>query len=262
MTDDAIQLDRGSPDWFLPLEHEASYWKQFLKGGGTFIDVGAHVGTWTIRLAPYFKRVIAFEPDPRGWQVLSKNLRLNGIENVEIVPKAVSDRTGSVRLNLFHNPCSNTMMDLEEMGRTDTPIGQHEVETVSIDEFVESRGISDVDLIKVDAEGAELKIVRGGLRTLKRQSPDLFIEMHGLFYNRLRRMMPFLDCDVVDGGKRGLSLVRHRDRWPDFETDDYRVYPPGISPTVDDMRGLRRRHGIEWDPPGGFLAVDYAPPGT
>jgi FkbM family methyltransferase len=250
-----MELNQGTPDWHLPLEHEAPYWKQFLKGGRTFIDVGAHVGTWTLHLAPHFERVIAFEPDPRGWQVLSRNLKLNGIDNVEIVPKAVSNTTGSTRLNLFHNPCSNTVMDPGVMERTDSPIGQHEVETVSIDQFVESRGINDVDFVKIDAEGAELLIVEGAVRTLQRHLPDLFIEMHGLFYDRLRKLLPFLACDVLDGGRAGLSLVKHRDHWPDFANDDFRVYPPGVSPTIEDMRSLRLKHGIDWQPPRGFLAA-------
>lgn len=250
-----MQLNRGTLDWFLPLKHEAPYWRQFVGGGRTFIDIGAHVGTWTLNLAPYFQRVFAFEPDPRGWQVLKANLELNGITNVEIVPKAVSNVSGKVRLNLFPNPCTNTMMDPVACGRTDVPIGVHEVDTISIDEFTASRGITDLDFIKVDAEAAEMLIIEGAVNTFRAQLPDCFIEMHGLFYDRLRALLPFMHFDVLDGGRAGLSLLRHRDRWPGFSSEDFRVFPHGQSPSIEDMRELRRKHGIAWDPPGGFLSL-------
>lgn len=252
----AEQLDHSTPDWNLPVKHEAFYWTQFMKGGRTFIDIGAHVGTWTLNLARRYERVFAFEPDPRGWQALQRNLSALGITNVEVIPKAVSNVAGSVKLNLFHNPCTNTTMDPKKCQRPDEPIGSLEVETVTIDDFVRERGITDVDFLKCDAEAAEMLIVEGALQTLREQKPDFFIEMHGLFYDRLRKLLAPIECDVLDGGRHGLSLLRHRDRWPGFASEDYRVFPHGTSPTRDDMIALRKRHGIEWTEPLGFLAVE------
>lgn len=249
-------LDRSALDWFLPIKHEAFYWSQFAKGGRTFLDIGAHVGTWTLNLAKHFERVFAFEPDPRGWYALQQNLAKNNITNVEIIPVAVSNKSGRVKLNIFPNPSTNTMMSLEDCGRVDAPISTLDVDSVSIDEFIESRKITDVDFVKVDAEAAEMLIVEGARKTFEQQKPDFFIEMHGLFYERLRAMMPFAECDVLDGGRAGLSLIRHRDAWPGFASDDFRVFPHGTSPSIEDMRELRRQHGIAWDPPGGFLSVE------
>jgi FkbM family methyltransferase len=252
-----MELDKSTPDWNLPSFHEGAYWKQYLNGGRTFIDIGAHVGTWTINLAKYYDRVIAFEPDPRGYTALKRNLELNNIKNVEVIPKAVSNKTETVKFNLFFNPCTNTLMDPKKMGRTDLPISEVEVETVSIDEFVKARGINDIDFIKIDAEGAELLIVEGGLNMFKTQTPDFFIEMHGLFYDRLKKILSFAECDVLDGGRAGLSLLKHRHKWPAFETEDFRVFPHGTSPTAKDQKELRLKHGIAWEAPGGFLAADY-----
>lgn len=255
-----IELDKSTPDWNLPLKHEEQYWKQYLNGGRTFIDIGAHVGTWTINLARYFDKVISFEPDPRARVSLMKNLELNNIKNVEVIPKAVSNKTGTIQFNLFFNPATNTMMNPTMMGRTDLPIGQQTVETISIDEFVKSRDINDIDFIKIDAEGAELLIVEGGVQMFQTQAPDFFIEMHGLFYERLRALLPFAKCDVLDGGRAGLSLLKHRHKWPAYETEDFRVFPHGTSPTIGDQKQLRLKHGIDWEAPQGFLAVDYKDP--
>lgn len=255
-----MDLDKSTPDWNLPNFHESKYWKQYLNGGRTFIDIGAHVGTWSLNLAKYFDRVIAFEPDPRGYTVLKKNLELNNIKNVEVVPMAVSNKAGNIKFNLFHNPCTNTLMDPKEMGRggvEDSPIGEIQVDTISVDEFVQSRGINDIDFIKIDAEGAELLIVEGALNMFKTQKPDFFIEMHGLFYDRLKKTLAFAECDVLDGGRAGLSLLKHRHKWPAYESEDFRIYPHGTSPTLEDQKELRLKHGIVWEAPSGFLAADY-----
>lgn len=253
---DKTQLDQSALDWFLPVKHEAFYWSQFVKGGRTFIDIGAHVGTWTLNLAKHFDRVFAFEPDPRGWTALKRNLEINGIKNVEVIPKAMSNARGKVSLNVFPNPSTNTMMNLADCGRTDLPIDKIVVDCESLDEFIEERGITDLDFIKVDAEAAEMLIVQGGLKTFRTQRPDFFIEMHGLFYNRLRALLNFEECDVLDGGRAGLSLLRHRENWPTFVLPDFRVFPHGTTPTVEDQRELRRQHGIVWDPPPGFLSEE------
>lgn len=254
-----MHLVQDTLDWFLPFKHEKTHTAAFLQGGRTFIDIGAHVGTWTLRLAPLFERVFAFEPDPRGYEALRRNIALAGLKNVEVIPKAVSDKTGRARLTIYPNPCSNTMLPAET-NRVDVPDGEIEVETTSVDEFVRERGITDLDFIKVDAEGAEMAIVPGALETFRTQRPDFYIELHGLFYKRIRAMLDFYECDVIDGGRTGLVLARHRDQWPEFQMPDFRVYPHGTTPTVQDVEELRRQHGIsEADykqPTSGFLSED------
>lgn len=255
-------LCKDTPDWMLPLKHELLYSNQFLKGGRTFLDVGAHVGCWTLRLAPVFERVVAFEPDPRASDALRKNVELAGLDNVEVIDKAVSDRTGTAKINLYPNPSTNSMLSADQSGRHAEQSGVTvvEVETVSLDDFCDERGIFDVDFIKMDCEGAELLVVPGALKMLRYQRPDLFIEMHGLFWSRLRALLSFEKCDVIDGGRAGLSLVKHRDSWPDFTAPDFRVYPAGTEPSLQDYEELRRQHGLsEQDcraPTSGFLSVE------
>src|SRR5688572_24560613 len=167
----------------MPSFHEAQYWREFTTKGRTFIDIGAHVGTWTLNLAPYFERVFAFEPDRRSHATLRKNLERNGITNVEIIPAAVSNKTGTARMYFYASPSSNTMMDPGRCLRADPYESFAPVPTVSLDEFVAERGITDLDFLKVDAEAAEMLILEGGQKTLSEQRPDFFIEMHGHFYD-------------------------------------------------------------------------------
>lgn len=254
-----MHLVQDTLDWFLPFKHEQKLTAAFLQGGRTFIDIGAHVGTWTLRLAPLFERVYCFEPDPRGYEALKRNVSLAGLKHVEVIPKAVTDKTGRAHLTIFPNPCTNTMLPAET-GRVDAPDGVIEVETTSVDEFVRERGITDLDFIKVDAEGAEMSIIPGAVETFRTQRPDFYIELHGLFYKRLRAVLDFCECDVIDAGRSGLVLARHREEWPEFQMPDFRVYPHGTTPTVPELEELRRQHGLSpteyTQPTSGFLSED------
>ncbi len=249
-----MDLVKDTLDWFLPIKHEATHSSAFMQGGRTFIDIGAHVGTWTLRLAPLFKRVFAFEPDPRGYEALRKNIVNAGLTNVEVIPMAVTDKRGKATLTIYPNPCTNTMLP-RETGRVDLADGRIEVDTISVDDFARERGITDLDFIKVDAEGAEMVIIPGAEETLRAQMPDFYIEMHGLFYKRLRAMLPFYECDVIDSGQGGLTLARHREAWPEFAGPDHRIYPHPVNPTFEEMTSLRAFHGVPFEPPTtGFLS--------
>jgi FkbM family methyltransferase len=251
-------LDKSTPDWHLPLKHEALYTAQFMQGGRTFIDIGAHVGTWTLRLAPAFERVICFEPDPRAYNALRKNVERAGLTNVTIVPKAASDRTGKATINMYANPCTNSMLSSDQSGRHAEAFEAVEVETVSLDDYCAEHEIHDVDFVKMDAEGAELVIVPGAIDTFWANRPDMWIELHGLFWRRLRKLLSFEYLDVIDGGRAGLNLARHREEWPAFKLPDHRVYAHGSEPTPEDLEELRRQHGVaEWrQPRTGFLSVE------
>jgi FkbM family methyltransferase len=253
-------LDKSTPDWHLPLKHEQLYSDQFMADGRTFLDVGAHVGSWTLRLAPVFERVICFEPDPRAYNALRKNVERAGLTNVTIVPKAASDRTGKATINMYANPCTNSMLSADQSGRHAETSEAVEVETVSLDDYCAEHEIHDVDFVKMDAEGAELLIVPGAIDTFWANRPDMWIEMHGLFWRRLRKMLSFEYCDVIDGGRAGLALARHRESWPAFTAPDFRVYRHGTEPTLEDYEELRRAHGLnEQDckpPTTGFRSVE------
>src|ERR1051326_5955671 len=76
-----------------PNNHEAIL-EPYLKGSGTFVDVGADVGRWSVRLAHYYDKIFAFEPHVHRRARLKANLILNGIDNTEIFPFACSDHYG------------------------------------------------------------------------------------------------------------------------------------------------------------------------
>ena len=150
--------------------------EETLKPGNCVLDIGANVGYFTLlaaRLVGPEGKVYAFEPEPSNYEVLVKNLGLNGYMNVETIPKAVSSEKGEAQLILsgldsgFH---SLAHLNLPERGTVS-------VETITIDSFLEERGWPHVDLIKMDIEGWEIAALDGMDRFFQRAgSVKLVIE--------------------------------------------------------------------------------------
>ncbi len=146
--------------------------------GSKVIDVGAHVGEWTLlfsELVGPTGRVIAFEPDPVARSSLKKNLEMNGISNVTVEDACVSDKTGKALLRAarFGSGLSSIVRP-RALGA-----GYHEVEVESttLDEYCETHGLSP-DWVKIDAEGSEPLIVRGMRRLIEGRHPQAIVEFH------------------------------------------------------------------------------------
>lgn len=134
----------------------------------TVLDVGAHVGYFALlaaRLVGSGGAIFAFEPDPSNFELLQRNIALNSYVNVSILQKAVAECSGPMRLFLDGKGSDRNSLVWNNKSR----FGQCavEVETVSLDEFLEARDIRRVDFLKIDAEGAECAILRGMRRSLQ-----------------------------------------------------------------------------------------------
>lgn len=114
---------------------------------GTIVDGGAHVGLFSLKSSPYAKCVIAIEPVRENYLLLTENLRRNRVSNVVPVNKALWSRNSKLRLN--HAQTSYGTRVGED------PDGS--VIAISLEEIVKKCG--KVDLLKLDVEGAENKIL-------------------------------------------------------------------------------------------------------
>jgi len=112
------------------------------------LDIGAWVGTWTMKINPFCGRVIAFEPDPLHYECLVKNVP----EEVETHQLAVGN--------------DKKMISLSEDNFTQAKrvVGEGNIPMVTID----SLNFTDVDLIKIDVEGYEMEVLKGADKTLEK----------------------------------------------------------------------------------------------
>jgi FkbM family methyltransferase len=144
-------------------------------------DIGAHVGYMTLVLAERINDggiVFAFEPVPMNQGFLEKMVNLNGLNGkVRIVPTALGDTAGREKMVIRESPFMN---QLESVAAENVKGGPTIVAPVStLDLFVFAESNPPPDLIKIDVEGAEAKVIAGGMKTLGDFSPVLLLEIHG-----------------------------------------------------------------------------------
>jgi FkbM family methyltransferase len=142
------------------------------------IDVGASDGAYTIRLCQRAKHVIAFEPQPRQAIRLEAMVRANSLR-VKVETVALSDRPGSVMLRVPPGALRGRAT-IEQLNALDdlTDVEQIEVPTRRLDDYE----LADVGFIKIDVEGHELAVLRGGEQTLRRSEPVLLVELEDRHY--------------------------------------------------------------------------------
>jgi FkbM family methyltransferase len=158
--------------WFGTLERsKLSIFVSSLRPGMVVWDIGANVGLYTLcssRRVGRGGRVYAFEPMPENLVHLRAHLELNGIENVEIEEKAVIDRETVVRMKQGDSP-SEWHLD---------PGGEHEVSSIALDSWLERKSARSPHVLKIDVEGSEAAVLRGGVETLRRHRPVIYLSLH------------------------------------------------------------------------------------
>ena len=164
----AYQVLRG------PLEPGlAAFFARVLQPGMTFVDVGAHIGIYTLLAARQLGptgRVYSFEPTPRTYAILRDNVQVNGFlesGNVELRQVALFDRAGKSKLTVLRRDSGNNSL-YDPSADGSAPYGTERV-TVRTEIFDEAlKAASRIDYVKIDAEGAEPAILRGMVHSLRR----------------------------------------------------------------------------------------------
>ena len=146
-------------------EETTRLFERILKPGMAVLDVGAHVGYYSLLAARHVGptgKVYSFEPEADNYELLLKNIELNGYTNIHAVNSAISNLVGSRTLfltSLDSGRHSTYRHGLQERGEV-------AVDTSTLDAFLESLGWPTVDLVKVDVEGAEMDVLAGMERLL------------------------------------------------------------------------------------------------
>lgn len=154
-----------------PEEPEAALLPQLVDRGKVSIDVGAAEGKYTALLVPLSKRVIAFEPTAKFNQQLCAMFR--DTRMVEIRSEALSDKRGFAGLRVPDGrPWRSTIEEANTLDGLTAPI-RKTTPTMPVD----SLNLRDVGFIKIDVEGHEHAVLRGASRTIKRERPNVLVEV-------------------------------------------------------------------------------------
>ncbi|HAO98929.1 MAG TPA: hypothetical protein DCQ83_02670 [Fibrobacteres bacterium] len=131
-------------------------------------DIGAHSGLYSLVFSRRAKRVCAFEPLPRNIAWLMRTLSWNHVSNTTVLPWAVAGETG---FRTFQEGAHSSM------GRLDST-GDIHVFATTLREFITREQLFP-EVIKIDVEGAEAEVLRGGLEFLRERKPALLLSVHG-----------------------------------------------------------------------------------
>jgi FkbM family methyltransferase len=143
---------------------QVSLSKKEIKKGDVVLDIGAHIGYYTIifsELVGSTGKVYAFEPLPKNFQLLKKTVETNNLTNVEIFQNIVSDKNET--LDFYTSKLDSVG---NRMYNSDEAASKIEINSISIDEFLKNKS-NKVDFVKMDIQGAEVLAIDGMKETLQ-----------------------------------------------------------------------------------------------
>jgi FkbM family methyltransferase len=153
---------------------EEIFYINYLKQGMTVFDVGANIGELSLLFSRFVGvkgAVHAFEASSTTFQKLKTLIELAMRYQVVLNHKAVADKKETLILNVYEEEYSgwNSLANrpLENYGINVKPVKKEEIEAITIDEYCQEQKISQIDLLKIDVEGAEFQVLLGAKGMLK-----------------------------------------------------------------------------------------------
>lgn len=188
------------------------------------IDIGSHIGLFTFKASKKASLVVSIEPYPSSYKLLTRNIELNNLKNVIPLNLAVSNFDGKGELYLSSSCVGNSLVSSVHWV-TDKTL---EVEVRTLDTIIKELELKKIDFIKIDAEGAELEILKGAENTLKITSSLSIASYH--YPKEAEKLREFLqdrfDVEIKnDGGS--LYVYARRKRYLDLTEEEDRNFVKG-----------------------------------
>ena len=174
--------------------------RSLIRAGDTLIDIGANVGLWAMgaarRVGPEGS-VHAFEPVPKNFARLTRNLAINGLTQVKSSQIALSEKCGHT---LFYTATDNNS-GLGSLTQRDEATRPIEIEMTTIDDYCHRLSLPRIDLMKVDVEGAEELVFRGAERLLSSpEAPIILFETDEMLTGRFLSSSKSVKANLARNG--------------------------------------------------------------
>lgn len=138
------------------------------------IDAGGYVGDTALLFSSYTdKNIHVFEASPSNMDIIRETIRLNHLDNIVPVSKALGEKSGTATFSLGERNSCNSLVERPGYNYPD----HIEVPVVTLDDYVRENDL-EVGLIKVDIEGGEQLLLRGAVETIRTQHPILLISIY------------------------------------------------------------------------------------
>ncbi|HUS51485.1 MAG TPA: FkbM family methyltransferase [Candidatus Paceibacterota bacterium] len=198
-------------------EATTNLFKKNVRKGDIVVDLGANLGYFTLLAAQLVGergKVFSFEPEPKNYNYLVKNIELNGYKNVSAFQKAISDRNGKTQLFIcsydtgHHTINSYEGIAAYSRGRS-AEKKSIEIETLTLDDFLKNKS-NRVDIAKIDVEGAEFLAIKG-MKNILEKSRDIkiFLEFFPLLLKQMGSSPEELIKLLIEEHKFNIFAVGH-----------------------------------------------------
>jgi FkbM family methyltransferase len=158
--------------------HDTAAINMLCREGMTVIDIGANIGAFTLHFAKLVGpkgKVIAFEPMSWAFAKLERNIALNDFANITPERMALSNET---RVNRVVDFRASWPLDKTSQPRDSSVSREREaVDFTTLDEYLKISQYGRIDVIKIDVDGYELKVIQGAIETLKLHKPLILLEI-------------------------------------------------------------------------------------
>lgn len=152
-----------------------------IKGDDIVLDIGAHIGFFTVlaaKSAPKGK-IYAFEPSEENFKLLEENTKINKLDNIELINRAVAKESGIREFALSADDPAGHAIPYEETNRQ-----KIQVQAVSLDNFLKKGDINEVNFLKMDCEGAEYEIFYNCSKETLNKIDKISMEYHDVDVKR------------------------------------------------------------------------------
>jgi FkbM family methyltransferase len=160
--------------------------KSILKPDMNVLDLGANIGFYALIESKLVNHVYAIEPVKYNFNLLKKNIKLNNLTNISTYQVAIGGETKAGKI--YTSARCNWATIVPEENRTPDYAqrwdkfkkGSENVPIFTLDDFMKEYQVENINLLRMDVEGAELEIISGGINTIKNMPDDsyLVIEIH------------------------------------------------------------------------------------
>ena len=190
---------------------------------GTAVDVGAHFGLLSVPMAKHFARVISVEPNEFNFALLTANVAVNGLRNVQCIQGAMFSYETVLSLapdevqeivvprDVAGEPawieCSNlgALVFSRDTGEVRVPA-----------QTLDSLGITDLAFLKVDAQGADGEVIAGAIATIRRCRPVVVFEWEAQLSQNFSVSFEAASSSLVAAGYEITILKRHNEKQVDY----------------------------------------------
>ena len=154
------------------------YLSTHLTRNAVCLDIGANIGLTTVLMANFASdgKVYSFEPSPINLKYLKMNIIQNKFNNIQVIESAVGSECGFVNFIMPSQAGANSTV----ARNVPLDVTFSKVPVITIDNWVKSLNLNQIDLIKIDVEGFEPNVLIGAAKTITQLKPKLYMEFNSI----------------------------------------------------------------------------------